>query len=204
MVEKLGQKLAQSKETTCGLKSSIGALRGQHDVLQKTHQDLKVQFDALYSSTSNKSSDPKAPKASTRKGCERCYNLDINSLCSQSQHSNVEHVLVESFDESIGKENDYLKRQVKKLEPEVNKLKKQTKVQPSQDNHSNMVKKFEKGRTTPKIASQQQRKQVHHMKDEMVKYARSVFLNARRPHIKSRIGYKTSDKHNTRVNTRGQ
>jgi cell division protein FtsB len=64
-------------------------------------------------------------------------------------------VLVESFDESIGKENDHLKRQVKKLEPEVNKLKKQTKVQPSQDNHSNMVKKFEKGRTTPKIASQQ-------------------------------------------------
>jgi hypothetical protein len=41
------------------------------------------------------------------------------------------------------------------LEIEVNKLKKQTKVQPPQDNCSNIVKKFEKGRTTPKIASQQ-------------------------------------------------
>jgi hypothetical protein len=50
-VEKLDQELAQSKETTCSLKSSIGALQGQHDVLQKTHQDIEVQFDALWSST---------------------------------------------------------------------------------------------------------------------------------------------------------
>jgi hypothetical protein len=47
MVEKVDQELAQSKETTCSLKSSIGALQGQYDVLQKTHQDLEVQFDAL-------------------------------------------------------------------------------------------------------------------------------------------------------------
>jgi hypothetical protein len=46
-VEKLDQELAQSKETTCSLNSSIGALEGQHDVLLKTHQDLEVQFDAL-------------------------------------------------------------------------------------------------------------------------------------------------------------
>jgi hypothetical protein len=31
-VEKLDQELAQSNETTCSLKSSIGALQGQHDV----------------------------------------------------------------------------------------------------------------------------------------------------------------------------
>jgi hypothetical protein len=63
-------------------------------------------------------------------------------------------VLVESCDEAIGKENDHLKREVKRLEIEVNKLIKQTKVQPTQDKYSNMVKKLEKGRTTPKIASQ--------------------------------------------------
>jgi hypothetical protein len=97
-----------------------------------------------------------------------------------------------------------LKREVKKLELEVNKLKKQVKVQPPQDNRSNMVKKLEKGRTTRKIASQQSKKQVQHQKDERIEYVRSVFLNARRPHIKSGIGYKNSDKHNSRVNTRGQ
>jgi hypothetical protein len=41
-VEKLDQELAKSKETTCSLKSSIGALQGQHDVLLKTHQDFEV------------------------------------------------------------------------------------------------------------------------------------------------------------------
>jgi hypothetical protein len=119
-------------------------------------------------------------------------------------------VLVESCDEAIGKGNDHLKREVKTLEFEMNKLKKQTKVQPSQDNRSNMVKKLEKGRTALNVASQQQSKQVHHkneernLVDDKVEYARSVYLNARRPHIKSEIGYKTSDKHNLRMNTKGQ
>jgi cell division protein FtsB len=53
-------------------------------------------------------------------------------------------VLVETCDDAIGHENDYFKREVNKLELEVNKLKKQTKVQHSQDNRSNMVKKLEK------------------------------------------------------------
>jgi hypothetical protein len=37
-----------------------------------------------------------------------------------------------------------------------------------------------------------------------MEYARSVFLNARRPHIKSGIGYKNGGKHNSSVNTKGQ
>jgi hypothetical protein len=77
-------------------------------------------------------------------------------------------------------------------------------VQPSQDNRSNVVKKLVKGKTAPKIASQPSKKQVQNEKDEKVEYARSVFLNARRPHIKNEIGYKNGDKHNSRVNTKGQ
>jgi hypothetical protein len=46
-VEKLDQELAKSKETTCSLKRSISALQGQHNIMLKTHQDLKVQFSAL-------------------------------------------------------------------------------------------------------------------------------------------------------------
>jgi hypothetical protein len=81
-----------------------------------------------------------------------------------------------------------LKREVKKLELVVNKLKKQAKVQPPQDNRSNVVKKLEKGKTAPKIASQPPKKQVQNEKDEKIEYVRSVFLNARMPHIKSEIG----------------
>jgi hypothetical protein len=118
--------------------------------------------------------------------------------------SNVEQILVETCDYAIGNENIHLKREVKKLELEVNKLKKQAKVQPTQDNRSNMVKKFERRRIEPKIASQQPKKQVQHENDENVEYARSVFLNARRPHIKSQSGYKNDDKHNSRVNIKCQ
>jgi hypothetical protein len=54
------------------LKSSIGALQESHDVLQKTHKDLEVQFNALWSSSSsNPSSDPDRTKASTSNGCDR-------------------------------------------------------------------------------------------------------------------------------------
>jgi cell division protein FtsB len=65
---------------------------------------------------------------------------------------------VKTCDNQIAQENDHLKRKVKKLELEVKKLKKQGKVQPPQDNHSNVVKKFEKEKTASKIASQPSKK----------------------------------------------
>jgi hypothetical protein len=67
-----------------------------------------------------------------------------------------------------------------------------------------VVKKLEKGKNTPKITSQPPKKQVQNENDEKIEYARSVFLNAKRPHIKSGIGYKKGDKHNSKVNTKGQ
>jgi hypothetical protein len=111
---------------------------------------------------------------------------------------------VKICDDQIAQENDHLKREVKKLELEVNKLKKQAKVQLTQDNHSNVVKKFEKRKTALKIISQPSKKQLQNEKDKKVEYARSVFLNARKSHIKSGIDYKNGDKHNSSVNTKGQ
>jgi hypothetical protein len=67
-----------------------------------------------------------------------------------------------------------------------------------------VVKKLEKGKNTPKITSQPPKKQVQNENDEKIEYARSDFLNAKRPHIKSGIGYKKGDKHNSKVNTKGQ
>jgi hypothetical protein len=70
-----------------------------------------------------------------------------------------------------------------------------------------MVNKVEKGKIVPKLAPQQQMKPTHHKKeenaniDEKIEYASSIFLNARRPHIKSGIGYKSGDKHNSRMNS---
>jgi hypothetical protein len=111
---------------------------------------------------------------------------------------------VKTCGDLIAQENNHLKREVKKLEFEVNKLKKQAKVQPTQDNHSNVVKKLEKEKTVSNIASQPSKKQVQNEKDEKVEYEKSVFLNATMPHIKSGISNKNGNKHNTRVNTKGQ
>jgi hypothetical protein len=47
-----------------------------------------------------------------------------------------------------------------------------------------------------------ERRKFKNEMNEKVEYARSVFLNARRPHIKSEIGYKNGDKYNSRVNTK--
>jgi hypothetical protein len=54
-------------------------------------------------------------------------------------------LLVESCDEAIGKENNKLKLEVKRLKQKKNVLEKQAKAQPSQDNHRNMVNKLVKG-----------------------------------------------------------
>jgi hypothetical protein len=67
-------------------------------------------------------------------------------------------VSVKTCYDQIAQENDHLKREAKKVELEVNKLKKQGKVQPPQDNCNNMVKKLEKGKITLKIASQPPKK----------------------------------------------
>jgi hypothetical protein len=51
---------------------------------------------------------------------------------------------------------------------------------------------------------------MHHKKeeraniDEKIEYTWSVFLNARRPHIKNDIAYKSGDKHNSRINPNGK
>jgi hypothetical protein len=79
------KELAQGKETISSLESLSGALRDSYDVLQKTHKDLEVQFDALWISTSKPSSTLETTKASTSNGCERCYNVDIDALYAQIQ-----------------------------------------------------------------------------------------------------------------------
>jgi hypothetical protein len=72
-----------------------------------------------------------------------------------------------------------------------------------------MVNKLEKGSNFTKRAYQQSdkaqplKKQQNTIEDEKIEYARSAYLNERRPHIKNGIGYKMGDKHNSRVNNNG-
>jgi hypothetical protein len=156
--EKLDEEHAQSNGTISSLKSSSGVLQDSYDVLQKTHKDLEVQFDALLSSTSK---------------------LSNNNEASTSQVSMV------TCDEAIAQENDQLKLEFKKLEKMVSELVKQAKVRPSQDNRRNMVNKPKKGSNITKQASQQSnkaqplKKQQKTIEEEKLEYASSASLNAR-------------------------
>jgi hypothetical protein len=117
---------------------------------------------------------------------------------------------VETYDEAVAQENDHLKLEVKRLDQMVSELVKYAKVRPSQGNRRDMMNKLEKGSTITKHVSQQSnktqllKKQQKVIEDEKLEYARSAYLNARRPHIKNDIGYKVGDKHNSRVNNNGK
>ena len=78
---KVNQELAKSKEDVKVLESSNVALQEAYEVLQKTHKELEVQFDTLWSSTSSSSSSHETSKGSTSKGCERCYKIDDAKTC---------------------------------------------------------------------------------------------------------------------------
>jgi hypothetical protein len=71
-----------------------------------------------------------------------------------------------------------------------------------------MVNKLENGSNITKKASQPSnkaqplKKKQKTVEEHKLEYARSAYMNVRRPHIKSGIGYKTGNQHNTRVNTK--
>jgi hypothetical protein len=145
--------------------------------LQKTHKDLEVQFDALWSSTSKPSN---------------------NNEASTSQSS------VETCDEAISQENDQLKLEVKRLEQMVSELMKQAKVSRNMVNKLEKGSNVTKRACQQSNKAQLLKKQQKGIEDEKIEYAISAYLNARRPHIKNDIGYKMGDKHNSRVNNNGQ
>jgi hypothetical protein len=94
-----------------------------------------------------------------------CSQVQIDLSCandcvSQASQSSIEHVLVESCDDLIAKENDKLKQEVEKLQKDLYVLKEKSKVQPFQDNREDMVKKLENGSTVT-ISTPQQHTRTH-------------------------------------------
>jgi hypothetical protein len=74
------------------------------------------------------------------------HSIDLScaySCCSQAKPSYDEHVLVETSDSLIARENDELKREIEMLKMELSPLKGKGHVQPSQDNSDHIVKKLE-------------------------------------------------------------
>ena len=147
------------------LKAQVEKITSEHVALQGTHLELEKSYEMLVDShvllqvahevvlTSVKSYQPLSHTCT-------CSQVQImlschKSCCSQATNSYVEHVVAESCDDLITEENDELKREVEVLKIEMIKLKSKGQVQPSQDNHDNMVKKLENGSNSTILAPQQ-------------------------------------------------
>ena len=73
-----------------------------------------------------------------------CIDLIDESCSNPCNEKCYENVVVESYDDLIGKENDELNQEVERLMKDLYRLKGksiESNVQPSQDNREDMVKK---------------------------------------------------------------
>ncbi|KAF8724355.1 hypothetical protein HU200_021386 [Digitaria exilis] len=81
--------------------------------------------------------------------------LKANYASLVSSKSSIEHVFVETCDDLITEENQETMKEVNVLKGSLIELDGNSKVQPSQDNHDNMVNKLEERSTTPCSPPQQ-------------------------------------------------
>jgi hypothetical protein len=153
------------EEANDDLETQLAKLTSEHMALQASHKELEYSYEKLVDSyatleiahevvlSSVKSIQPPSHTCT-------CSQAQINLSCandclSQASQSRIENVLVESCDDLIAKENDKLKQEVEKLQKDLYVLKEKSKVQPSQDNCEDMVKKLEKGSTVTSLTPQQ-------------------------------------------------
>jgi hypothetical protein len=134
-------------------------------VLQANHNELEHSYEKLVDSyatleIAHEVVFPSVKSIQPLSHTCTCSQVQVNLSCandclSQASQSIIEHVLVESCDNLIAEENDKLKKEVEKLQKDLYVLKEKSKVQPSQDNCEDMVKKLEKGSTITRSTPQQ-------------------------------------------------
>jgi hypothetical protein len=147
------------------LEAQLAKLTSEHKALQADQKELQCSYEKLVNSyatleiahevvlSSVKSIQPLSQTCT-------CSQVQIklsytNDCLSQASQSSIEHVLVESCDDLIAKENYKLKQDVEKLQMDLYVLREKSKVQPSQDNREDTVKKLEKGSTVNSSTPQQ-------------------------------------------------
>jgi hypothetical protein len=148
------------EEANDDLEAKLAKLTSEHMALQANHKGLECSYEKPVDSyatleiahevvlSSVKSIQPLSHTCT-------CSQVQVNLSCandclSQASQSSIEYVFVESCDDLIAKENDQLKQEVEKLQKDLYVLKEKRKVQPSQDNHEDMVKKLD--RDQPSLA----------------------------------------------------
>jgi hypothetical protein len=64
------------------LKEDLAASQAQCNSLKLSNEELEEQYSLLWSSTSHPPEIKGDPSASTSKGCDKCYNIDLESYAT--------------------------------------------------------------------------------------------------------------------------
>jgi hypothetical protein len=72
----------QAESVIATLKEDLAASQAQCNSLKLRNEELEEQYSLLWSSTSHPSEAKVDPSASTSKGCDKCYNIDLESYAT--------------------------------------------------------------------------------------------------------------------------
>jgi hypothetical protein len=132
--------VAQLEDENHMLKNKVERLTNKNEILQESHDGLLCSHEKLIDYhlmleiahevviTAVKSYQPHTHKCT----CTQVPHIlsCANNCCSQARQPSVEHVLVETCDDSITKENEELKEEVERLKRVLIQWKGKSNVQP--------------------------------------------------------------------------
>jgi chromosome segregation ATPase len=81
-LETLRLEVDQAESVIATLKEDLAASQAQCNSLKLRNEELEEQYSLLWSSTSHPSEAKVDPSASTSKGCDKCYNIDLESYAT--------------------------------------------------------------------------------------------------------------------------
>jgi hypothetical protein len=81
-VEALRLEVDQVESINATLKDDLNALQEKNNALKTRNEELEEQYSILWDSTSHPTKAKKFSSASTSKGCDRCYNVDLNACAT--------------------------------------------------------------------------------------------------------------------------
>jgi hypothetical protein len=143
------ERLTSKNET---LQESHDGLLCSHEKVMDSHLMLEIAHEVVVIAV--KSYQPHTHKCTCT---QVLYILSCaNNCCSQASQPSIEHVLVETCDGSITKENEELKEEIERIRRDLIQWKGKCNAQPSQDNREDMVEKLEKGSTEACIKPHQE------------------------------------------------
>jgi len=81
-VETLRLEIDQAESVIATLKDDLNTLQEKNNALKTRNEELEEQFSILWDKTSHPTKASEISNASTSKGCDRCYNVDLEACAT--------------------------------------------------------------------------------------------------------------------------